>query len=107
MTKRSIDAMGDFVGDRLFDAHRIAEHKGDERTMARNQFARWVLHQWISLRAEADAMRSRHNHGGTSEAYIIAAAQIDAMAAMYEPAVRLLAAAWDGHPDYRPEWAPQ
>lgn len=105
MTRRSIDGLEEFIADRLLEYDREARARPTPRDVALVRFARWILDEWASLRAEARQMRATAS--SLTDDYLAAATTLDAMAAIYEPAIRLLAAVWNTHPDYRREWRPE
>lgn len=102
----SPEALGRFIADRLVDEDRSARDRASSRDLAGIRFARWLLDEWLSLRAEAEKMRKTALDSTHSE-YMEASVVVHSMAAFYEPAIQRLAAVWAMHPDYRPEWAPR
>lgn len=107
MTKlASPDALAKFIANRLLDEDRSARVRSSGRDLAGVHFARWLLDEWLSLRAEAEYMRKLAVRTTNGE-YMSASVAVHSMSAFYEPAILRLAAIWDVHPDYQSEWAPR
>jgi hypothetical protein len=98
----TVVGMAEFIAARLQEDYAAARSQQAGKDISRIGLERWLLDEWLSLRREASRLRAT----GRVEFYDQATSW-DGMARFYEPAIRILAAVWDTHPDYNPGWAPQ